>query len=85
MKSDDAMASDNVIPFPKADGHRSTAASDDAVERESDYDHGPTPDESLRLMRAFVGIKNKTLRADLITMLEGAARSRAPEPERRKE
>jgi hypothetical protein len=36
-------------------------------------------------MRAFVGIKNKMLRTDLITMLEGAARPRAPEPARGKE
>jgi len=49
------------------------------------YDNGPSTDESLRLMRAFVRIKNRELRADLITMLEGASRRRRPMPARGKE
>ena len=81
MKSDNRMPLDNVIPFPKPDGAKPTAA----VDGENGYDHGPTPEESLRLMRAFVGIKNKMLRTDLISMLEGAARARGPEPARGKE
>jgi hypothetical protein len=39
-------------------------------------DHGPSPEESLRIMRAFVGIKNRKIRANLIEMLEGASRIR---------
>ena len=78
MRSDNRMALDNVIPFPTPNGDKS-------VEGENGHDHGPAPEESLRLMRAFVGIKNKTLRADLISMLEGAARVRGPEPARGKE
>lgn len=83
MRSDNRMPLDldNVIPFPTPNGDKSAAA----VEGENGYDHGPAPEESLRLMRAFVGIKNKTLRADLISMLEGAARVRGPEPARGKE
>lgn len=85
MKSDDRPALDNVIPFPTSDGGKSTAATGGAIDGENGYDHGPTPEESLRLMRAFVGIKNKMLRADLIATLEGAARARGPEPARGKE
>ena len=85
MKRDNKMALDNVIPFPKPDGQPSSAAVGGAVDGENGYDHGPTSEESLRLMRAFVGIKNKMLRADLIAMLEGAARARGPEPVRGKE
>jgi hypothetical protein len=50
-----------------------------ALARDS-WDHGPSPEESLRIMRAFVGIKNRQLRADLIEMLESASRTRGQAP-----
>jgi hypothetical protein len=81
MKSDNRMALDNVIPFPTPDSDKPATA----VDGKNGYDHGPAPEESFRLMRAFVGIKNKTLRADLIAMLEDAAQARRPEPAQGKE
>jgi hypothetical protein len=85
MKSDHQMPSSNVIPFPgpgPGDCHSAAASTADGEHR---FDHGPAPEESLRLMRAFMGIKNKMLRADLVNMLEGAARARGPESARGKE
>ena len=85
MKSDNQMPSTNVVPFPRpGDGSSSMADRDAGGGDANGFDQGPTPEESLRLMRAFVGIKNRMLRADLINMLEGAARAR-PEPARGKE
>jgi hypothetical protein len=67
----------NVVPFPseerRAVGERVSIASES-------WDHGPSPEESLRIMRAFVGIKNRKLRADMIEMLEGASRARGHAP-----
>ena len=69
----------NVVRFP-APGrrHAATVAPDS-------WDHGPSPEESLRIMRAFVGIKNRELRAELIEILEGASRTRGQAPGSRKE
>jgi hypothetical protein len=68
----------NVVRFPSQErGHAIPAAS--SVAQDS-WDHGPSPEESLRIMRAFVGIKNRKLRADLIEMLEGASRARGQAP-----
>jgi hypothetical protein len=69
------VPSSNVLAFaPK--GRKRTAA-DGGKDARNTYDHGPSPEESLRIMRAFVGIKNRKLRQKLIDMLEGAQRGRA--------
>jgi hypothetical protein len=69
----------NVVRFP-AQGRRRTAAAAAGNLAADSWDHGPSPEESLRIMRAFVGIKNRQLRADLIEMLEGASRTRGQAP-----
>jgi len=84
MKSNNITPSDNVIPFPRPERNRWMAdpRAGGALGGGESGDHGPSPEESLRLMRAFVGIKNRQLRADLITMLEGASRTRGQAPVR---
>ena len=84
MKRSNFIPNDNVIPFPGPERNRRAACtrSGGALAGDERGDHGPSPEESLRLMRAFVGIKNRQLRADLITMLEGASRTRAQAPVR---
>ena len=67
----------NVVPF-RSDGRRAVGGRL-PISPES-WDHGPSPEESLRIMRAFVGIKNRRLRADMIEMLEGASRTRGQAP-----
>src|SRR4029077_4947823 len=64
----------NVVRFPSPEPRHGVVGGG-AVAHDS-WDHGPSPEESLRIMRAFVGIKNRQLRADLIEMLEGASRTR---------
>jgi hypothetical protein len=70
----------NVLPF--APEGRKRAAPDGGKAVPDTFDHGPSPEESLRIMRAFVGIKNRKLRQKLIDMLEGAQRgpARTSEP-----
>jgi hypothetical protein len=72
----------NVVRFP-SQGRDGTPAGGPAAQ--DSWDHGPSPEESLRVMRAFVGIKNRKLRADLIEMLEGASRSRGRAPSAHKD
>jgi hypothetical protein len=67
----------NVVPF-RSDERR--AVGDRVSVAAESWDHGPSPEESLRIMRAFVGIKNRKLRADMIEMLEGASRTRGKAP-----
>jgi hypothetical protein len=67
----------NVVRFP-SQGRDVTPVV--RLAPQDSWDHGPSPEESLRIMRAFVGIKNWKLRADLIEMLEGASRSRGRAP-----
>jgi hypothetical protein len=67
----------NVVPF-RSDERR--AVGDRVSVVPESWDHGPSPEESLRIMRAFVGIKNRKLRADMIEMLEGASRTRGKAP-----
>jgi hypothetical protein len=74
----------NVVRFP-TQGHRRAAPAAATNLAQDSWDHGPSPEESLRIMRAFVGIKNRQLRAELIEMLEGASRSRGEAPGSRKE
>jgi hypothetical protein len=64
----------NVVRFPERRPATAPALAQDI------WDHGPSPEESLRIMRAFVGIKNRQLRADLIETLEGASRTRGQAP-----
>ncbi len=71
-----------VIRFPTPE-RRHGAAAPPALEEV--WDHGPAPEESLRIMRAFVGIKNRQLRADLIEMIEDAARTRGQAPNQSKD
>ena len=68
----------NVLHFPSRE--RRPAAHGASAAAPENWDHGPSPEESLRIMRAFVGIKNRKLRADMIEMLEGAQRTRGQAP-----
>jgi len=74
MDKDTRLPPGKIVPFPTGD-RRKRAADNENMIPES-FDHGPSPEESLRIMRAFVGIKNRTIRANLIEMLEGASRIR---------
>jgi hypothetical protein len=78
MGDDTKIPSDNVLPFPLESCKRSSASGDNVAAEGSD--HGPSPEESLRIMRAFVGIKNRKLRENVIEMLEDASHARAPMP-----
>ncbi len=73
------IPSSNVLPFPPGDRKRSTGNRRKVAA--DTCDHGPSPEESLRIMRAFVGIKNRKLRENLIDMLEGALRGPGQTPE----
>jgi len=72
-----------VVQFPAPE--RRQAARAHPVLPQDSWDHGPSPEESLRIMRAFVRIKNRQLRGELIDMLEGASRTRGQAPSPRKE
>jgi hypothetical protein len=74
------VPSSNVLPF--APEERRKAPRDGGKVAADSWDHGPSPEESLRIMRAFVGIKNRKLRQKLIDMLEDAQRGpmQASEP-----
>jgi hypothetical protein len=76
MDNNTKIPSGNVLPFCLDD--RKKLQDDWGTAVVDNSDHGPSPEESLRVMRAFVGIKNKRLRENLIEMLEGASRGRAP-------
>jgi hypothetical protein len=78
MDSKTTIPLDNVVRFPSQERRRA-APPGPALSQEC-WDQGPSPEESLRIMRAFVGIKNRQLRADLIEMLEGASRTRGQTP-----
>ena len=77
MDNKTALPRGNVVRFPTQERRHATAA---PALAQDVWDHGPSPEESLRIMRAFVGIKNRQLRADLIEMLEGASRARGQAP-----
>jgi hypothetical protein len=77
MDSKTTIPRGNVVRFPAHERRRAAAAAPLAQDL---WDHGPSPEESLRIMRAFVGIKNRQLRADLIEMLEGASRAGGQAP-----
>lgn len=70
------LPSATVLPFPAKE--RSGHVTSDT------WDHGPSPEESLRLMRAFVAIRNKPLRENLTEMLEDASRAYGQLPSRAK-
>jgi hypothetical protein len=74
MDDSTTIPSSNVLAF--APEGRKRPAAEGGKNPRNIYDHGPSPEESLRIMRAFVGIKNKRLRQKLIEMLEGAQRER---------
>ena len=73
----------NVVPFRSEDRKKTRIDCNKAVA--DSWDHGPSPEESLRVMRAFVAIKNRTLRANLTEMLEDASRARGQVPSPAKE
>ena len=79
MDSNTKIPLGNVVRFPAPERrNRAPGGAHDS------WDHGPSPEESLRIMRAFVGIKNRQLRADLIEMLEGVSRTRGQAPSPKK-
>lgn len=77
------VPSNNVVPFRPEDRRRSRGETSKVVA--DNWDHGPSPEESLRVMRAFVAIKNRTLRAKLTEMIEDASRVRGQVPSPAKE
>jgi len=81
MDDNTKLPGGKVVRFPAAD--RRAAA--DGTPAAALWDQGPSPEESLRVMRAFVGIKDRRLRADLIATIEDASRVRssAPMPEKK--
>ena len=83
MDSKTSIPRGNVVRFP-AQERRHAAEAAPALAHDI-WDHGPSPEESLRIMRAFVGIKNRQLRADLIEMLESASRARGQAPNQSKD
>jgi hypothetical protein len=83
MDSKTTIPRGNVLRFP-AQERRHAATASPALAQDI-WDHGPSPEESLRIMRAFVGIKNRQLRTDLIEMLEGASRTRGQAPNQSKD
>lgn len=75
---DTPRATSNVLPFHLEDRKKSPGACAAAT---GDWvDSGPSPDESLRMIRAFLGIKNRKSRENMIELLEGVSRSAAPAP-----
>lgn len=72
------IPSGNVVRFPSED--RTRARTDGSKRIAENCDHGPSPEESLRIMRAFVAIKNRTVRASLTEMIEDASRPRGYGP-----
>ena len=77
MGSDSKIPHGNILPFPSGD-RKKRADGEGTVS--DNLDHGPSPEESLRMMRAFVGIKNQKVRENLIEMLEDASRMREKAP-----
>ena len=63
----------NVRPFqpdePRKDPGSCANATGDWI------DNGPSPDESLRMIRAFLGIKNRKSRQNFLELLEGVSRT----------
>ncbi len=78
MGSDSKTPHGNILPFPSSE-RKKGGADGESLAAES-LDHGPSPEESLRMMRAFVGIKNRSARENLIEMLEDASRMREKAP-----
>ena len=74
MGNDNDIPYGNILPFPSGD--RKKRGTDGESPAAESLDHGPSPEESLRMMRAFVGIKNQKVRENLIEMLEDASRMR---------
>ena len=74
MDKDTKLPPGKIVPFPTDDRRKRLADNENMIPES--FDHGPSPEESLRIMRAFVGIKDRTIRANLIEMLEGASRIR---------
>jgi hypothetical protein len=75
MDSNTQAPAHNILPFRSEDRRKLSGGCSDVIAESCDQ--GPSPEESLRIMRAFVGIKNRKLRANLIDMLEGASRDPA--------
>jgi hypothetical protein len=69
----------NVLPFQPAERKKNSGAC--AATTADRPDNGPSPEESLRMMRAFLGIKNRKSRQDLIDLIEGVSQARVPAPE----
>jgi hypothetical protein len=78
MGSDSEPLYGSIIPFPSGD--RKKRGADGESSAAESIDQGPSPEESLRMMRAFVAIKSKQMRESLIEMLEDASRARERTP-----
>ena len=78
MGDNSRIPSSNVLQFPD-EGRKKARAAARTIMTDS-WDHGPSPEESLRVMRAFVAIKNKAVRENLTEMLEDASRPRDQVP-----
>ena len=76
MGDNSQIPSNNVLRFPGKERQKARAA----ARTTDNWDHGPSPEESLRVMRAFVAIKNKALRENLTEMLEDASQRRDQVP-----
>jgi hypothetical protein len=70
----------NVLPFEPGERKKKTPGA--GAPTTADWaDNGPSPEESLRMMRAFLGIKNRKSRQNLIDLIEGVSQARVPAPE----
>ena len=78
MGNDNDIPYGNILPFPSGDRKKRGADSESSAAES--LDQGPSPEESLRMMRAFVGIKSRKARESLIEMLEDASRTRQKTP-----
>lgn len=83
MGDNSRIPSNNVLRFPAKERQKARAAV--RAIRTDNWDHGPSPEESLRVMRAFVAIKNKALRENLTEMIEDASQPRDQVPSPAKE
>jgi len=79
MDDKNSALTSNVLPF-RAPKRRKGSGARDLTTPDWTYG-GPSPEESLRMMRAFLGIKNWKSRESLIALVERVSQSRGQMPE----